>query len=243
MIKDVIISVFASSSLIPAKSIANKVFSPDNQPIILTLSDSSKFRNQAVKWLNSGDLFLAALKELSPQNSNIQIGRRILITFSIGWTFADELLKSENERNKLDALLLIDGMHDKNCSHWIEYAKQSGQMDSLMVMAHSQIIPPFISSKETNSNIFKKAFELIEQDPKLSFVSSEIPEFIIDPEFPKQGITITSGEEFHYYNKDPFVIGENIGNLYRLEYKGNNRCIHIFMCQYVQPNLWKFLNN
>lgn len=244
--KDVIITVFANSTQAPCNKWAQEFFS--EEPIVLTVpgGGGNDFRAKAINWTRSGDTFAAALKELRPDLKDVEVGRRGLVTFSAGWAFADELLKSATEKDRLDAYLLLDGCHTNVLAQWISFASRAANLDAFMVMAHSCIKPPFISTTITNSEIFRRAAASNSADMAKPEVESDIPDYVLNAVI-TDPITISLGASpglpgvSKKWPKDVLMNSENRGGLTRLQYSGNDRPDHVYIAWYVAKRLWKWL--
>jgi hypothetical protein len=245
--RDVILTAFANSSQAPCDKWALKYFK--EPPIVLTVPGGGgpEFRAACIRWAKTGDLFRAALKELKPEFKDVEIGRRGLCTFSVGWAFAEELLKFEAERNRLSAFLLEDGCHANDLKNWILFATRAANMEATMIMAHTLIVPPFVSTSKTNSEIFKKASEANSNAQDKPMVEEAPPEYILNAQLPTSGITIKLGAspnlpaESKTWTKDPLLDWENRGNLTRLRFSGTGRCDHRYIAWYVAERLWQWL--
>ena len=244
--RDVIITVFANSTQSPYELWAKEYFS--EPPIILTVpgNGGSDFRAHAQAWAKTGDCFRAALKQLKPEYKDVEIGRRGLITFSVGWSFFDVLGKFPNEIEDLDAYLLLDGCHTNDLKSWTELAVRAAKLDSFMTMVHTQIKPPFISTTETNNKIFNQAKSIIEADSTVPLVETELPEYISNTEL-ANSITISLGGSpglnaiKKTWNKDPLISYKNLGNLTLLELSGIDRPDHVFVAWYSSKKVFRML--
>jgi hypothetical protein len=245
--RDIILSVFACSSQAPCQAWAKKYF--EEEPVVLVVpgGGGQEFRAKLKRWAQSGDVFGAALKELRP-GSDIEIGRRGLVTFSAGWSFADELLRFEAERLRLDAYLLLDGCHAQDRGHWAQYASRAANLDgAFMVMAHSSIVPPGMpSATATNTDIFNRACAANDASSSPR-VTSDIPEYVAVATLPASGISISLGASpglsavSKRWSKDPLQSHDSRGDLTRLGYDGNDRPDHVYVAWHVSERLWRWL--
>lgn len=241
--RDVIINAFSCSAQAPCHKWSEEFF--DNPPIVLNVpgSGGSSFRRKAIQWAKTGDVFSAALKELKPSLKNIKIRKRLLTTFSVGWTFADELLKFKKERNLLNSYLLLDGMHSSATKHWSEFAKRAVEGSAFMVMAHSSITPPFISARKSNSQIFDDALMMAESRGPAKL----IPKYISSAQIESGSTKISLGKAGNLpaitkiFKKDPLIGHKTSGSLTRLHYDGNDRPDHVYVAWHVSKKLWKWL--
>lgn len=244
--KDIIITIFANSSQAPCAQWAKEYFT--NEPIVLTVpgAGGTDFRNKMIAWAKTGDAFAAALKSLRPDLKDVEIGRRGLVTFSVGWAGADELFKFPAEREKLDAYLLLDGCHNNVLDHWVAYATRAANMDAFMAMSHSSIKPPFVSSTITNSLIFRLATHANDALTDKPQVETAIPEYVLNVKI-DEPIKISLGASpglpaiSKTWTADALIAHENRGNLTRLGYSGSDRCDHVYIAWYVAKRLWQWL--
>lgn len=242
--KDVILTVYSCSAEAPCQQWAKENF--EDLPIVINVGGQggSDFRAKAIAWSKSGDAFQAALKTAGYKD--VQVRRRGLTTFSVGWTFADELLKFESECQKLDAYLLLDGCHTQALDHWIKFATRAANMEAMMVMSHSGIKPPFVSSTVTNKKMFNKACEYNNMTLTAPKISWSPPDYILDKKLPAP-ITIALGAAGNLpaikktWTESPFEEFENRGDLTRLQYSGDNRPDHVFISRYVNKLNWRWL--
>jgi hypothetical protein len=243
--KDVILNVFSCSTQAPCSNWKNEFFK--NAPIIINVpgTGSASFRNKAIQWGHTGDLFRAALNEMVPNSKDIEIGRRGLTTFSAGWNFSEELLKFPAELERLNSYLLLDGCHTTVLDNWIKFAKRAAEGKAFMVMTHSSIIPPFISSTKSNTQIFTAASQGLP-------TNNDIPDYILHAELPPNGISISAAPAYvdgklvlpaitKKWTSDPLINSNRCGDLSILGYSGNDRCDHIFIAWYCSKRVWQWL--
>ena len=143
--------------------------------------------------------------------------------------------------------MLLDGCHTKNLRHWEKFGALAALPGKTMIMAHSSIIPPFISSTASNKQIFTKAKEENDIGQKKELNDITLPEFILSPEISKKGITISLGSSGTLaavkktWKRDALIDFEVHGNLVRLHYQGNDRPDHVYIAWYVSKRLWEWL--
>jgi len=243
MQKDVIITAYANSSQAPCANWAKEFFL--EEPIVLVVpgSDGTFFR-KGRQWAASGDAFMAALSELAPKHKGVEIRRRALVTFSGGWQIANQILLQEWGR--VDALVLEDGLHTRELDHWIKFAKRAAKGDAWLMMAHTRIQPPYVSAQETNRHIFQES-------SGAALSCKPLPEYLTKPQIPKEGIKVSvppvrdaNGNilmpaQSKIWTKDSLAQWEGAGNMYRLEYDGNDRPDHVYIAQHVAPRIWRML--
>lgn len=241
MARDVVLSAFACSTQAPCGSWAKQWFR--DEPLVLIVpGNGGDFIQRGREWAATGDAFRAALKQLSPAHADMEIGRRALVTFSAGWQLGDEILKSKADRELLDSYLVEDGIHTKALDHWVDFATRAAKSEAMLVMAHTRIVPPFISTKETNTTIFNRVNVAL--GPETNPYRVE-PTVVTKPEFPAGGVSIRAGNPptLHTWNEDPLVTWESRGDLYRFEYDGSDGASHMYISWNVAPRLWQMLAN
>jgi len=249
--RDVILTAYACSSQAPCSKWA-KLF--DEEPIILAVPGSGgTFLKKGRQWGATGDAFRAALRELAPEHKDVEIRRRGLVTFSAGWQLGHHMLLNTKEQELLDAYILEDGLHSKDLDHWVNFATRAANGDAWMALAHSQIVPPFVSTKETNEEVFRRAVERNDMSSAPRTKLEALPDYLANPEIPSDGVKITvsavkdtSGKvvmpaQTKVWEKDCLVSWDNRGNLYLFEYAGNDRPDHCYIAWNVAPRLWKLL--
>jgi hypothetical protein len=250
--RDVILTAYACSAQAPCSQWAKEMFK--DEPIVLAVPGSGgTFIQKGQQWAASGDAFRAALHDLAPQHKDVPIRRRALVTFSAGWQLPHTMLVPEREQQLLDAFILEDGLHSTNMDHWVAYATRAARKDAWMVMAHSRIKPPFVSTTETNTALFKRACENNDKEPEPSTKADTLPDYISNPEIPDGGIKVTVGASkdatgkvvmpavTKVWDKDCLLGWDNRGDLYRLDYDGNDRPDHVYIAWWVAPRLWRML--
>lgn len=241
---NVILNVFSCSAQAPCSKWTEKYF-PENT---ISLVVPNPFSQKAIQWARTGDLFAAALKELRPDLKDIEIDKRILTTFSVGWVFAHELFNFPKELERLDAYLLLDGCHTTILNKWIEYAKKAVVGKSILLMTHSSITPPFISSTKSNTQIMDGAKK------EVACKNLIVPDFVLNLDLEKP-ITINLGSAgtkgtsqylpaiSKTWKKDPLLNVDIYGNLAKLHYSGNDRPDHVYIAWYTSEKMWKWLGS
>jgi hypothetical protein len=210
-----------------------------DEPLVLVVPGSGgDFIRYGREWTATGDVFRAALRQLSPANKDIEIGRRALVTFSAGWQFGHGILGSQKERDRLDAYLVEDGIHTSELTRWTSYATRAAKGEALMAMAHTNIVPPFVSTTTTNTKVFKDAMAAAG-----AVLELDLTEHLANPEFPAEGIRVRAGSPpaTKKWDKDPLKEWERAGQLYRLDYGGTTGSDHMFISWIVGPRLWRVL--
>lgn len=247
MVRDVVLTAYACSAQAPCSLWARQLF--DEEPIVLAVPGTpGNFLRKGRQWAATGDAFRAALRELDPRYKDVGIRRRALVTFSGGWALTHNILLQPREQDLLDACILEDGLHSDEMDHWVNFAKRAAGGMAWMMMAHSQVTPPYASSKVTNEIVFRRAINE-GAIPKCK----GLPDYLLNPEIPKEGIRIpvsavkdATGRvvmpaETKFWDKDCLVSWANRGNLYLLEYEGGGRPDPLYIAWVTAPHLWRML--
>jgi len=243
MKKDVILTCFACSGASPCQTWANQYFKDPPIVIVIPGQGGGDFRQRIISWSKEQDVFMAAIRQLAPSllsEPNFEIGRRALVTFSAGWSAADELFKLKSERDRLDAMILLDGVHTSELSHFIEVGTKFANGGGFGIMAHSTIVPPFVSSTKTNNMIFDEACKNNTNQTDKPMTEEAPPDYITNAVLEKP-IPIKSNYGITVFSKDPFDSWKNRGGLNILSYKGDTAETHIYIARYVAERCWKWL--
>ncbi len=245
--RDIILTAYACSAQAPCSSWAREMF--DEEPIVLAVPGSGgNFLRKGRQWSATGDAFRAALRELAPQYRDVEVRRRALVTFSGGWQLTHNLLLSEREQQLLDACILEEGLHSDEMDHWVNFAKRAANGKAWMMMAHSQVTPPYVSSKITNEMVFNRAISE-GSAPKCL----ELPDYLLNAMLPSEGIRIPVASvkdatgrvvmpaQTKIWDKDCLVSWDNRGSLYLLEYEGDDRPDPLYIAWVTAPRLWRML--
>lgn len=178
-------------------------------------------------------------------------GRIAVVTFSAGWGFLHALSQSPAAMGLIDTVILLDGLHTRarleGLEAYVARASYGAPMDPMVLLLHSQIIPPFISSKATNELLMRSAKEHPRAlQPPLEL--RPLPGHFTNPQLynlptPSPLNVVRLGNQYGHalYSADPIVDYDNAGNAWRVEYHGDNAAIHIYIAQYVQPRAWATL--
>lgn len=235
--KDVIISAFACGGKMNCAQEAAKFKDP---PVVLTVpgGSSSGFVATANQHRRQNSILNSFLKSVKPR-------RVCLLSFSAGWAWSTEVLKATLDLPRIDTVMVMDGIHTPNLAPWFEFAKRAGKGGSnnpKLWMAHTQIKPPFVSSKITNQKITDFAKQ---NSPEGLDNLITAPEYITFAQL-QEPISIFSNIEnpkTKVFQKDTLVEFEQVGNVVRFEYEGSRAQDHIYNAQYVQPRFWEWLRN
>jgi len=236
--RDVIIAAFACGGKMNCKAESKKF---KEIPIIINVpgGSSSGFKKTAQAFRAKNSIlnqFLLSRKELK----NVKIRRVCLLSFSAGWAWSTEVLRAKKDLERIDTVIVMDGIHTPNLKAWNAFAGLAsigGLNAPKLWMAHTQIKPPFISAKTTNSKIMGTLYSE-------NTTGMTIPEYIWKAELENTPISVYSKIESpknKLYHKDPLLTFEHIGNAARFEYEGGRAQDHIFNAQYTQPRFWRWL--
>lgn len=191
--------------------------------------------------------FPAYVHARNPQHN----GRIAVVTFSAGWAFAHALSQSPAAMGLVDTIVLLDGLHStlalEGLAAYAERCSYGTPADPLLLMIHSQIVPPFVSAKHTNCKLMEAAKEGPNcHTPPLELQA--LPRYFTHPgecDLPAPGPdnVLHLGNQFGraMYAADPLADYDNAGNVWRIEYRGTNAAIHIYIANYVQPRAWAML--
>lgn len=237
--KDVIIAAFACGGKMKCTKEAEKFADP---PVIINVpgGSSSGFRATAQSYRKNNTVlenFLnAKLKKATPR-------RICLVTFSAGWAWATDVLKAPKDVDRIDTIIVMDGIHTRNLNSWVNFANRAalgGDDAPKLWMAHTQIKPPFVSTKITNTTIIDTVRATVGNDtPEMP-----IPEYIWSANIENPPISIYSKIERprrKLYHIDPLYTFEHVGNVARFEYDGGRAQDHIYNAMYAQPRFWQWL--
>lgn len=253
MEKDIILTVYSNNP--PESDITGWLNSYcQDKPIVLNVPGNSgpTYRAKIISWCKTGDLFAAALKELKPDLAKtVTIRKRGIITFSVGWTALDELFKFDKEIERLNACIVLDGIHTEALTNYIKFATRAANMEAVMVMAHSKIIPPFVSASKTNEKIFSEACKINEISVNKPRAEFDLPDYIANAnDLPAEGLKISLGTvtasgkkavQSKIYKKDPILGYKTRGELVLISYDLDDACGHIYIARAVSKRLCKYL--
>jgi len=246
-VRDVILTAYAWSAQANCAAWASSYFL--DEPLVLAVPGSEgSFVRKGRQWAASGDAFRAAIQELSPQHKDITIGRRALVCVSGGWQLVHHILLNQQERILLDACIIQDGPHTKEVDPWVHFAERAAKGEAWFMMAHNiQTIVPY-SAKDTAERIFRLAAEAHPNGPRYA-----LPDYLARPVIPKDGIKahvvpvrdatgrLILPAQTKIWTKDSLDYWENLGDMYRLQYKGQDRPDLAYLAYHVAPRLWRLL--
>jgi hypothetical protein len=236
MERDIIISAFACGGKMSCKKEAEKFAEP---PLVLTVpgGSSSGFRKTGMKYKKNNTILDNFLKAKA---KNVTPRRICLVTFSAGWAWSTEILRTKLDPKRIDTIIVMDGIHTRNLDGWYRFAELClAENGPKLFMAHTQIKPPFVSTKTTNTKIIDSA------RPKAGNWLITIPTYVWDVDLEKP-ISIYSKIErpkTKIYHDDPLHTYEAVGNVVRVEYEGGKAQDHIYNAQYAQPRYWEWVRN
>ena len=238
MSQDIIICAYNCGGPVDCNALAKQFAEP---PLVIWIpgNSSSDFSAYANKYNSGQSILTNMLKAHAPK---ITPRRVCLMSFSAGWAHSTAIVNKEGDRKRIDSIVVYDGIHTQALDGWSAFADLSGvggvNAPNLW-MAHTQIKPPYVSTKETNTKIFKGAFDKF----AATSILRPIPSYIIGAEL-EEPITITSSivtPKQKNYTKDTLAAFETVGNVGRFEYSGQLPQDHIYNAHYVQPRFWHWL--
>jgi hypothetical protein len=237
--RDIIISAFACGGKMSCQKEAEKFAEP---PLVLTVpgGSSSGFRKTGMKYKSGNTILDNFLKDKA---KNVKPRRICLVTFSAGWAWSTEVLRTKLDPSRIDTVIVMDGIHTRSLDGWFRYAElcvKGGKNGPKLFMAHTQIKPPFVSSKTTNTNIINSAREVDDGSWLIT-----VPTYVwdVDLEKPISVYSKIENPKTKIFQDDPLHTFEAVGNVVRVEYEGGKAQDHIYNAQYSQPRYWEWLRN
>ena len=231
---DVVLTAFSCSNAAPCNEWAKRWFKEPPKVVWVPGADSLQFENAGTSAGQDLVAWAAAHAQCLPS----EVRRIAAVTFSAGWGFAYRLMRSPTV-GALDTVLLLDGMHTHDLGGpkvFAECAAHGDPTNPTLIMAHSQIVPPFVPSKVTNTEIMGAAkacwpggIAAVDAPDYVSHAALDAP--------------VTCGNQYgkHTFTDDPLAAQENAGNCWRMEYAGNDAAIHIYIATVAQPRYWRWL--
>jgi len=238
--RDVIVAAFACGGKMNCKKEADAFAEP---PLVINVpgGSSSGFTQTAQSYRRKSSILENFL--LAKMPAKYEPRRICMITFSAGWAWSTQVLRTNKDPDRIDTVIVMDGIHTRSLKAWENFAIMAGRGGDdapKLWMAHTQIKPPFVSAKKTNTNIIDTARAAVGDDtPELA-----IPNYIWDAELKNAPISVYSKIErptTKLYHKDPLDTFEHVGNVARFEYEGGRAQDHIYNAQYTQPRFWQWL--
>jgi hypothetical protein len=235
--RDVIVSAFNCGGKMSCTKEAEKFAEP---PLTLNVpgGSSSGFRATASQYRANNSVLDGFFTK-----HKVKPRRVCLISFSAGWAWTTEVLRAKLDIPRIDTIIVMDGIHTPSLAGWFSYAElaaKGGNKAPKLWMAHTQIKPPFVSAKTTNTKIIDHARATVPEGEKnLLTIPSEVWGVRLE-----KSITVYSKIENpknKIYHEDPLASFEQIGNIARFEYEGNRAQDHIYNAQYAQPRYWEWL--
>ena len=239
--RDIIVAAFACGGKMKCRNEAEKFSEP---PLVINVpgGSSAGFTKtaQTFRAQNSVlDNFFASRREMK----KIKPRRVCIVSFSAGWAWTTGVLRAKKDIERIDTVIVMDGIHTPSLNAWFDFATlaaQGGNNSPKLWLVHTQIKPPFVSAKTTNTKIIDTARERVGDDtPEIA-----IPDYIWDAQIENSPISIYSKIEkprHKLYHTDPLETFEHVGNVARFEYTGGKAQDHIYNAQYTQPRFWQWL--
>lgn len=232
--RDVIVSAFNCGGKMSCKKEAEKFKEP---PLTLNVpgGSSSGFRATASQYRAKNSV----LDNFFAKN-NVKPRRVCLISFSAGWAWTTEVLRAKLDVPRIDTIIVMDGIHTPSLAGWYSYAElaaKGGKDAPKLWMAHTQIKPPFVSAKTTNTKIVDHVSTCGTND--VITIPSYIALAKLDS--PVRVYSNIEKPKYKMFHKDPLTEMQAIGNVVRFEYEGGRAQDHIYNAQYTQPRFWQWL--
>jgi len=235
--RDVIVSAFNCGGKMSCKKEAEKFAEP---PLTLSVpgGSSSGFRTTASQYRAKNSV----LKNFFAKHK-VKPRRVCLISFSAGWAWTTEVLRAKLDVPRIDTIIVMDGIHTSALTGWYNYAElaaKGGKDAPKLWLAHTQIKPPFVSAKTTNTKIIDHARAVVpEGEDNLLAIPGEVWGVRLDE--PIRVYSKIESPKYKTYPEDPLEAFEQIGNVARFEYEGGRAQDHIYNAQYAQPRYWEWL--
>lgn len=233
--KDVIISAFSCGGKMKCTKQAETFKEP---PALINVPGGSLegFKQTSKQYLKNGSILDSLL---ASKMNKIRPRRICLISFSDGWSWISNILKLEKDINRIDTIIILNGIYSNSLNHWKNFAiKASNKKTNLWLIHNKCKLEKGTAPKTTNN----KLFNLI----KRSKQNIIIPDSILNASLEKIPTSIYSKEEspkHKLYQADTLEKTQVAGNLVNLGYSGDRKQDQIYLQQYVQPRLWYWLRD
>lgn len=233
MSQDVIVSSFACGGKMKCSKEIEAFSEP---PALISVSGGSidGFVETAQSY-NKNDSILDGF--LSAKLKGIVPRRICLVSFSDGWSWISSVLKCKKDIDRIDTIIVVDGIYTFN-KCWVDFANKAAKGNSPKLwLAHcSRKVDNCVTPKTTNNRIYNAA--------NTNGKGAKIPTYILNVELEKIPTTIYSKDEIprhKLYHEDTLIQAKSKGNLVLLSYDGDKIQDQIYLQQYVQPRLWRWL--
>lgn len=243
MNKDIIISAMACGGKMSCTKQAEMFKDP---PIVIPINSSTGvstgggtvkgFRKAAsiFRKQGNGSILDGVLKSYP----DIVPNRICLVSYLEGWSFIHELLWYDS--NRIDTVIVLEGINTRNLQPWWIY---SIPRKSKLWIAHTQSPHKISSCKSSAEKIVQDHRVLNLMKGRTSIKG--VPDYVIKPVL-DNSISIYSKSEIpktKIYHEDPLLYGYGDKNKLTLCYNGKQTQDQIYIQQYVQPRLWKWLSD
>lgn len=234
--RDVIISALACGGKMSCRKQAVEFGDP---PAVISINSSTGvstgggtidgFRKAAQEYKKQGNGSI--LQGVFNTQKNLQPNRVALVSYLDGWSFINEVVKSD-DFTRIDTIIVLEGLNTRSSSllrQWEDFADKKK-----LVLVYSQAPHKTASSKSACSKIVT---------PFINEKRLELPEYIKSPAWDKS-ISIYSKTETpktKIYHSDPLVNSWYSKSIMALEYAGKQSQDQTYIQQYVQPRIWQWL--
>ena len=236
--RDVIISALACGGKMSCRKQAAEFAEP---PVVININSSTGVPTdgasvqgfkQVAKTLKTNQSVLDGL--FATQAKNIQPRRVCLISYLEGWGFIHEVLKTDDYK-RIDTIICLEGPNARSVDNWKRYYQKT---KGRLWLAHTQGKQQRVSCE--NSVIEIRRFPPYSNNCRRTI---QIPAYIINPSFDKSVSIYSKGEtpKTKIYHKDTLRHGEATQRLATFEYEGQSAQDQMYIQQYVQPRLWRWL--
>jgi hypothetical protein len=234
--RDVIISALACGGKMSCRKQAAEFEDP---PIVININSSTGistgggtidgFKKAAAEYKKHGNGSI--LQGVLNTQKNLQPNRVALVSYLDGWSFINEVIKSDDFTH-IDTIIVLEGLNTRSSSllqQWEDFADKKK-----LVLVYSQITHKTVSSKSACSKIVT---------PFINEKELELPEYIKAPMWDKSISIYSKTEMFKtkIYHTDTLVNSWYSKSIMALEYSGKQSHDQTYIQQYVQPRIWQWL--
>jgi hypothetical protein len=232
--RDVIISALACGGKMSCRKQAAEFAEP---PVVININSSTGVPTegatvqgfkQVAKTLKTNKSVLEVL--LATQAKNIQPRRVCLVSHLEGWGFIHEVLKTDDYK-RIDTIICLEGPNARSVDNWKRYYQKT---KGRLWLAHTK------KASCENSVIEICRFLPTTNNCRKTI---KVPDYISKPIFDKSISIYSKGEtpKTKIYHQDTLCFTETTLRVVNLGYEGQSTQDQMYIQQYVQPRLWRWL--
>ena len=242
--KDVIISALACGGKMSCSKEAQKFRKP---PEVININSSNGvsthggtvqgFRKAAAEYKKNGNGSI--IDGVLSTKKNLEANRICLVSYLDGWSFINEIVKSDLDYELIDTIILLEGLNTRSnvaLRAWNRYVTHT---DGSLIMACTEAKHKTAPSKTMS----KKVYLLSDSRKPDATAETWIPSYIQDAKLDKS-ISIYSKAETpktKIFHEDTLKGAYTNYGTTLLEYSGNKTQDQTYIQQYVQPRIWRWL--